>query len=54
MKNSERLIELRRELSALRSKITDVETEMLEIALAIQKEEMKQELKMTANQEASL
>lgn len=51
MKNSERLVALRRELSALRSKIADVESEMLEIALGIQKEEQMVEMKEIANQE---
>ncbi len=51
MTNSQRLIELRRELSTLRSKIADIEIEMVEIALSIQKEEMEQELKAIANQE---
>jgi predicted component of type VI protein secretion system len=45
MSNSQRLLALRRELSALRSKIADVESEMVEIAFAIQKDEMLAELK---------
>jgi uncharacterized protein YfcZ (UPF0381/DUF406 family) len=48
MKNSERLVALRRELSALRSKIADVESEMLEIAYDMQKDEQMQELKSIA------
>ena len=45
MTNSERLLALRRKLSALRSKIADVESEMLEIAYAIQKDEQMRDLK---------
>lgn len=52
MKNSERLVALRRELSALRSKIADVESEMLEIALDIQKEEQMAEMKAIAKRES--
>jgi predicted component of type VI protein secretion system len=49
MSNSQRLLALRRELSALRSKIADVESEMVEIAFAIQKDEMLAELKGDAD-----
>ena len=39
MTNSERLLALRKELGALRSKISNIESEMIEIALLIQADE---------------
>ena len=50
MTNSERLLALRRELSDLRSKIFDVEEEIVKIALAIQKDKDDQEIERLRNE----